>query len=260
MKHIALATSAALPHLTDDDQTLINPLAALGIRAQPAVWTDRESDWPAQDGVILRSCWDYHLKLDEFLKWISSLEAAGVRVWNHPQTLRWNSNKTYVRDLENKGIPIIPTFWPESEVSLKNKLLELGWQAAVVKPRVSATAYRTCLTSSENFGEGQSLLNDLIAGPGAMVQQFMESIRSQGEWSLICFAGRFSHAVIKTPKPGDFRVQHDFGGREHPADPPRFILEAASRAAAAVGPTPLYARVDGVEHDGRFLLMELELI
>ncbi len=260
MKTIALATSAAHPNLTEDDQSVIAPLQALGIQARPAVWDDLSFPWNDSDAVILRSCWDYHLKLPQFLDWIAALETAGVRVWNTPSIVRWNSNKTYLRDLERKDIPIIPTFWPEASVSLPGKLNELGWNAAVIKPRVSATAHRTCMTSINDVTEGQSLLNELVAGPGAMVQKFVENIRTQGEWSLIFFSGRFSHAVIKTPKPGDFRVQHDFGGTERPTIPPRPVLEAASRAVSAVDPIPLYARVDGVEHEGQFLLMELELI
>lgn len=260
MKSIALATSSTWPILTPDDRALMRPLAARGFQAQSAIWTDSTFDWQSCDAVILRSCWDYHLKLPKFLDWIASLEAAGVKVFNPPQTLRWNTNKTYLRDLENKGVPIIPTLWPDKTISLKNKLRDLGWRSAVVKPRVSATAYRTCLTSTQDVQEGQLLLDDIVTGPGAMVQKFVDGIRTHGEWSLIYFAGRFSHAILKTPKAGDFRVQHDFGGSERLATPPPFVLEAGARAMAAVQPTPLYARVDGVENDGRFLLMELELI
>jgi glutathione synthase/RimK-type ligase-like ATP-grasp enzyme len=93
-----------------------------------------------------------------------------------------------------------------------------------------------------------------------MVQQFIPGIRTRGEWSLSFFAGRFSHAVIKTPKAGDFRVQAEHGGSERRVPPPDFVLAAAKRALAALAEVPLYARVDGVENDGQFLLMELELI
>ena len=216
--------------------------------------------WTACDAVILRSCWDYHLRLPEFLEWIGWLENSGVRVWNPPSMIRWNSNKTYLRDLEGKGVAVIPTFWPETGVSLRDQLGELGWSKAVVKPRVSATAHRTMLISADDADQAQPLVEDLLRGPGVLVQQFMESIQTQGEWSLIFFAGEFSHAVVKTPKAGDFRVQHDFGGREQSAQPSPAVLEAATRVIRAVDDVPLYARVDGVESAGGFLLMELELI
>ena len=260
MTRLALATCDKFPNLAVDDQSLIQPLADRDIHAEPAVWTDSEFDWPSLDGVVIRSCWDYHFKVDRFRQWIASLEAAGVRVWNTPQTLIWNSNKTYLRDLEREGVAIVPTLWPEHGFQLKDRVREAGWQSVVVKPRVSATAYRTCVISAQGTNEGQKLLNELIGGPGAMVQQFIEGIRTKGEWSLIFFAGSFSHAVLKLPKAGDFRVQHDFGGTAHLAQAPRFVLQAAALAVAAVEPAPLYARVDGVEQDGEFLLMELELI
>jgi hypothetical protein len=104
------------------------------------------------------------------------------------------------------------------------------------------------------------MLDELLRGPGALVQKFMPEIVTVGEWSLVFFSGRYSHAVIKTPKSGDFRVQHDFGGEERAAEPPTRVLEDAVRVIEEIGSTPLYSRVDGVESGGRLHLMELELI
>src|SRR5262244_3898834 len=131
---LLLTTCESIPNLTDDDRELIPPLAERGIESQPAVWSDPNVNWSSADGVVIRSCWDYHLRLDEFLAWIAGLEKAGVRVWNAPSTLRWNCNKSYLRDLEQKGVAIVPTLWPETSFSLAGKLRELGWEKAVVKP------------------------------------------------------------------------------------------------------------------------------
>jgi len=102
-----------------------------------------------------------------------------------------------------------------------------------------------------------------MAGPGVMVQKFMDSVVSEGEWSLMFFGGKFSHAVLKTAKRGDFRVQNDFGGESRIADPPVHVLESAIRILQAAGGA-LYARVDGVidrvPAPNAFRLMELELI
>ena len=92
-----------------------------------------------------------------------------------------------------------------------------------------------------------------------MLQKFMDAIVTEGEWSLMFFGGTFSHAIVKRPKHGDFRVQNDFGGTALLADPPTQVLASATRALQAVDPT-LYARVDGIVDNNRFLLMELELI
>jgi len=261
MRRIALATSEEYPKLTSDDQVLLQPLADRGIHAEPAVWSDPAYDWASCDMVVIRSCWDYHLHISEFLRWIESLEARHVQVWNPPATIRWNADKTYLRELEAKGISIVPTLWfePGPIISLAEELQEAGWERAVIKPRVSATAHRTKLIKTDQVEEAQSLFDDLRSGPGVMVQKFMDAIVSEGEWSLMFFNGEFNHAVLKTPKAGDFRVQHDFGGKERVATPPAFVLQAAGRAVRAANET-IYARVDGVVGENQFFLMELELI
>lgn len=261
MRKIALATSEAYPALTPDDLLLLGPLAKRGIDAEPAVWSDPSYAWSSSAMVIIRSCWDYHLRIVEFLRWIERLEMLGVPVWNSPATIRWNSNKSYLKELEGKSISIVPTLWlePGPNISLADGLRRVGWQRAVVKPRVSATAHQTKLIQAEQAEEAQKLFDALRAGSGVMVQKFMEPILSEGEWSLMFFDGEFSHAVLKTPTAGDFRVQHDFGGHERLAQAPRFVIEAAEKAIRVAGNT-LYARVDGVIEEGVFRLMELELI
>jgi hypothetical protein len=245
MKRVALATSEKFASLTDDDLLLREPFQRVGISAEAAVWSNPDFLWTSCDAVIIRSCWDYHLRLPEFLDWIARFEQSGVRVWNSPAALRWNANKTYLRDLELKGIPIVPTLWPDGTMSLRDQLLELGWSQAVVKPRVSATAHQTRLISIHDAESAQPLFDELLRGPGVMVQRFMEAILTRGEWSLIFF---------------NFRVQHDFGGHEQSREPSPDVLQAATRVVRAMVDVPLYARVDGVESDGHFLLMELELI
>jgi hypothetical protein len=261
MPRIALATSSKYPDLTDDDRLLLRPLAERGIQGAAAVWDDPAVDWPSFDAVILRSCWDYHLKHEAFLRWIALLEQANISVWNSAPLVRWNANKSYLRDLEAKGIAIVPTFWPEAgdSIGLRERLHDLGWTKAVVKPRISATAHRTHLIPTDDADSVQDVFDELRGGPGVMVQKFMDSIVSEGEWSLIFFDGRFSHAVLKTPKAGDFRVQSDFGGIDQPGDSPAHVLQAATRIMQAIEPT-LYARIDAVVDDGQFRLMELELI
>jgi glutathione synthase/RimK-type ligase-like ATP-grasp enzyme len=258
---IALATSSKYPYLTEDDRLLLEPLSAHGLEAAPAVWDNPSYPWSTCIGVVIRSCWDYHLTPEKFLGWIASLEAEGVPIFNPASLLRWNTNKSYLRDLEARGVPIVPTHWPEPGAVeiLREKLRELAWDKAVVKPRISATADRTQLVGADDAASAQALFDELRSGPGAMVQKFMSNIAVEGEWSLIFFDSAFSHAVLKQPKPGDFRVQNDFGGTSRIADPPPLVLESATRAVQAVERT-LYARVDGVVEDARFLLMELELI
>ena len=261
MPRIALATSSKHPNLTEDERLLRAALADRGIQADPAVWNDPNRDWSPFAAVIIRCCWDYHLQPKEFLRWIEKLEFSNIPLFNPAALIRWNANKSYLWDLDSKGVLIVPTFWAEgnAHIDLRKKLQELGWDKAVVKPRISATAHRTQLVTIEDAAAAQPLFDDLRRGHGVMLQKFMESIAHEGEWSLIFFSGQFSHAIIKRPKPGDFRVQNDFGGTTKLADPPPHVLAGATRAVRAADPT-LYARVDGIVDEGQFRLMELELI
>ena len=258
---LALATSTKYSNLTEDDRRLLAPFEALGFEAEPAVWTDKAYPWTSCSAIVIRSCWDYHLVPEEFLAWIAKLETARIPLLNSAPLIRWNVDKSYLRDLDARGICIVPTVWAEdgAPIRLEDQLRELEWQKAVIKPRISATAHRTQLVTAEEASAAQNLFDHLRRGPGVMLQKFMNGIAREGEWSLIFFAGVFSHAVLKQPKPGDFRVQNDYGGTAHLAEPPPLALEGATRAVRAVDPT-VYARVDGVVEDGQFWLMELELI
>jgi len=261
MPRIALATSSKFPNLTADDRLLLQPLARRGIHAEPAIWDDAAQNWASYGAVILRSTWDYHLLPEHFLRWIDSLADMHVPLWNPHTRVRWNANKTYLRDLDARGVAIVPTIWPEAadRKSLRDKMGELSWTKAVIKPRISATAHRTQLVRLEDANSAQPLFDELRTGLGVMVQKFMHSILEDGEWSLIFFDRQFSHAVLKKPASGDFRVQNDFGGTDRLTDPPAHVLESAAAILRAVEPT-LYARVDGVVEEEQFLLMELELI
>jgi glutathione synthase/RimK-type ligase-like ATP-grasp enzyme len=262
MRRIGLATSQKYRNLTDDDRLLVQPLAKLGYLAEPAVWNDAAYPWSECDLIVIRSCWDYHLKPKEFLAWLATVERTGIPIFNRPALVRWNLDKIYLRDLQAKGVEIVPTMWPEDDqkhYSLKTSLTEAHWNMAVVKPRISATAYKTALVSIDDADGTQALVDELRTGPRVMVQKFMDSIVSGGEWSLMFFGGNFSHAVVKKARPGDFRVQNDFGGTSVAADPPAFVLDTAQRIISSIDVT-LYARVDGVVEGGRFFLMELEVI
>lgn len=256
---VALATYSKLPELNDDDRLLIQALAERGVDAVPAVWDSASVHWEDFQGVLVRSCWDYHLRLDEFLRWIARIEAA---VWNPAPVLRWNSHKRYLRDLAARNVPVVATRWLErgDAVDLAQLLQTAGWGEAVVKPAVSASAHGTWRTSLAAARADQPRLEQILQGGDVLVQAFMPEVRDAGEWSLLFFAGRFSHAVLKRPGAGDYRVQWEFGGSADACTPTRELIADAARALAAVPEAPLYARVDGVAREGRLVLMELELI
>ncbi|MBI5245764.1 MAG: hypothetical protein HY923_01175 [Elusimicrobia bacterium] len=258
---VALVTCASIRELTDDDRPLLGELAGLGIDAQPAVWDDPSKAWSGYDLVLIRSAWDYHLKPAAFASWLTRLEISGAVLWNPAAVLRANADKSYLKALEAAGVAVAPTLWVSagSSANLDALLDSRGWDEAVVKPVVSAGAYRT---SRVRRGDpaGQIALDEVLAHSGAMVQPYLPEIAAEGEWSFIFLGGEFSHAVLKTPRAGDFRVQEEHGGGTVRREPPPELL-AQAREAAIAGPGPwLYARVDGVRRGRELLVVELELI
>jgi hypothetical protein len=262
---VALATHAGLPALADDDRLLMAALGARNVDASPAVWTDHRVDWGRFSCVVVRSCWDYHLRPAAFHEWIDRLEREGVPIWNQPATIRWNADKRYLRDLAARGVPTVPTAWVEQgdAVSLHEVLRSHGWDRAVVKPAVSASAHETWTTDRASATRDDTRFRALTARTRTLVQPFVDSIVETGEWSLVFIDGAFSHAVLKRPRAGDFRVQEEHGGSAQVLDPDAKVIASARAvlaAAGAMGTGSLYARVDGcIVHDA-FVLMELELI
>lgn len=263
MRKIALATSQLYAELSQDDKHVLNKLLYWGVDVEPIVWDSKDAAWNQFDAVFIRSCWDYHLRNDEFFKWIDSLAGQGIAVFNSPDTMRWNSSKTYLKDLQEKDIAVVPTVWINSseDVDLQRIMADKEWESAVVKPVVSANAYETWVTQPEAAAQNQTRAEEMLNKHGGiLVQQFIENITRRGEWSFIFFDGVYSHSVIKKPQQGEFRVQENLGATVSGKKPPRHLIHQAQQIIEKVGHDCLYARVDAVEGKSKLLLMELELI
>ena len=264
MLKVALATYAKLPDLSEDDGLLREELRRRGVDARPVVWNDPGVAWAAFDRVVIRSAWDYHLFLPEFLVWLDLLEKQRIPLWNPAALVRVNASKLYLRDLASAGLRVAPTEWIErgSEVDLAGLLESRGWAEAVVKPAVSASAFRTWRVAAADFSRSASrdAFRRLAAEGDVLVQRFLPEVQSEGEWSFVFLGGEFSHAVLKQPAPGDFRVQEEFGGRVVAAAPAASALREARAFATQVRGPWAFARIDGVVVDGTLCLMEVELI
>jgi len=261
MKKITFATCEKYPDLTEDDRLVIEPLGRHGIEVNPLIW---DSEFmPNQAGiVVIRSCWDYHFKSQEFLRWIRQTERQGPALWNPARAVEWNLNKIYLQDLMQQGVATPETVWlkQNAQADLQTLLEEKGWRKAVVKPLISATAFRTWVTSPQAAGSEQIAFAQLLSDSGAIVQRFIDEVQTRGEWSFIFFGGKYSHAVLKKPKEGDFRVQEEYGGETKSVAPAAELIEQAQRIIELIPERLLFARVDAVELNGELCLMELELI
>lgn len=260
--HVQFATSADLPHLTEDDLLAARALEARGASVEPVVWTEPRHPEVVPDAVVIRSCWDYHLRPAGFRAWLDDLERAGTTIMNSPALVRWNLHKSYLPLLSEAGVPTVPTVLSATgdQRTLADILDAAGWTEAVVKPAVSLSAYQTWQLPRPDAAAQQERFARLRSTGDVLVQKYVREVTSSGEWSLIFFGTEFSHAVRKHPKPGDFRVQTEHGGSVAAETPPGQLIDDAARAIAALPELPVYSRVDGVVTDDTFAIMEVECI
>jgi len=262
MRKVAFVTYNDIPDLTVDDQLASDYLRRVGVDSHAVIWDSLNVRWEEFDLVILRSCWEYHLRTEEFRDWVARMEERNVPLWNPPRVIRWNMDKSYLRELAAEGVNIAPTLWldKDSDVNLNEILEENRWMEAVIKPTVSMSAYQTSFTSLSRAFSDEIAIHEILKRSGAIIQKFIPEVRTNGEWSFIFFGEQYSHAVLKRPKAGDFRVQSELGGRLDQVAPSPVLIAQAQRIVRHVKEPLLYARVDAVEADGELVLMELELI
>lgn len=241
-------------------ERLAAALAGAGITARPTPWTAHVTDaagladFPLVLPVI---AWGYHRDHARWVQACATWEAAGVRMLNPPSVLAWNSDKSYLARLADRGVAVPETIWTDgvAQADVDAAFDRLGTDILIVKPRVSGGAWKTLRLSRGDR------LADAPEGP-AMIQPYLPSIESEGETSLLFFGGALSHVVNKQPVAGDFRIQTQFGGRYVALpEPPAGALALAERTLAAIDEDLLYARIDMAQGpDGEWLLMEAELI
>lgn len=234
-------------------------LAGAGVGSRSEAWTDHvESGRALAEAplVLPLVAWGYHR---DHARWTAACAAwarDGVRMLNPPSVLSWNSDKSYLGRLADRGVPIPPTVWADAptQADVDAAFDRFGAEQLVVKPRVSGGAWKTLRLSRGD------VLTDAPDGP-ALIQPYLPSIETEGETSLLFFDRRFSHAVRKTPVPGDFRIQVQFGGHYQSVEPPPEALALAETVLAGIDEDLLYARIDMAHGpDGGWLLMEAELI
>lgn len=261
--NIAFVTYACLPELNEDDRIIASYLSERNIAVTPVSWDDAKVNWKDFDVVILRSMWDYFERPEEFNIWVEKMENLGCLVLNPLSVVRWNGNKRYFDTFSKRGfkLPSYHIYNQNHTGSLYSILETNGWSKAVVKPVISGGAYNTWVTDLSTAALHEERFHELLNTGELIVQNFIEDIITEGELSLIFFDKKFSHAIKKKPKAGDFRVQTQFGGSAVPVNPSEQVLAIATTLIESIEEPLLYGRVDGVvTTEGDFLLMELELI
>jgi glutathione synthase/RimK-type ligase-like ATP-grasp enzyme len=244
------------------DKLLFEPMKSFGWIAEEISWRNEKVDWKEYDAVIVRSTWDYQNDLSKFINVLEKINNS-THLENDIELMKWNMNKNYLFDLEQKGVKIVDTIWGKSfNPNLVHEYFDkLNTDEIIIKPNISANADNTFRLTKEKFSECFHKLKITFASREFMVQPFLKNIIYEGEYSLFYFGGKFSHSVLKKPKEKDFRVQEEHGGNIQPIKISSEIILIAENIIKKLSTIPLYGRVDLVRtNQNEFALMELELI
>lgn len=271
MKLCAVLSMDCLDDFEAYDHLIEPHLLTLGWQVEVVSWRADNVDWDKYEAVIIRTPWDYQEDAPAFLQVLEHIEQSSAHLENSIGIVRWNIDKIYLQALEKRGVKLVPTLWRDSlqtnerisEQDLTHYFDHFFQEQIVLKPRISANADNTFWLTKQNAKQSLAEMNNAFAERDFMIQPFMEHILSEGEFSLFYFNGEYSHAILKTPKDNDFRVQEEHGGRLTTIEPETSLVEHADHCMKAISQlhqTPLYARVDFVRHHNGFALMEAELI
>jgi len=254
---VTLVSCLTLPEPDPDAEPLARALAAAGLDSCVQAWDDPEADWSVAPVTFFRSSWNYPLHYRAFLCWAEEV-ASATALWNPLAVVRWNSHKSYLLDLEERGVAVAPTELLRRGASarLAEVMAGRGWDSVVVKPAVSAASFETMRVEDRGSSAGEQHLRRLVAERDVLVQEFLPSVEGYGERALVWVDGELTHAVRKSSR---------FRGEEESVTGPVEISTDEARLAhlamASVRGSVRYGRVDVAPGpSGAPVVMELELI
>ncbi|CAM1347947.1 ATP-grasp domain-containing protein [Tenacibaculum crassostreae] len=251
-----------IQNVLDEDNYVKEALGKQDLMVLRLSWDDASFDWNTTKYVLFRTTWDYFDRFDEFSVWLEKVSKQTILL-NSEKIIRWNIDKHYLLDLQENGVHICESFFVEkgNSKSLKELAKEFNLTNFVLKPCVSGAARHTYKITLETIDNHEAVFSELIANEAMILQPFQYKIVEKGEISLMVMNGKFTHAVLKIAKEGDFRVQDDFGGSVHSYTPTQAEINFAENAVKACVEMPMYARVDVfTDNNGKLAIAELELI
>ena len=246
----------------DEDGLLKTALENKGLKVCKKDWADTEFDWTSTKYAIFRTTWDYFERFDEFFIWLENTKKKTTFI-NSSEIINWNIDKHYLQDLAKNKVNIAPTLFVEKgdTITLAQLFEQTEWKEAVLKPAISGSARHTYRIHPNNCSEFETVFQKLIENECMLFQEFLNNITTQGEISLILIGGKYTHAVRKIAKKGDFRVQDEHGGRVEKYTPIQEEITFSENCLSASPFKPIYARVDMVyDNNNELSLSELELI
>lgn len=245
-----------------EDNLLKEALEKLGLKVSRKSWDDPNFDWSSTSFAIFRTTWDYFDRYPEFSVWLDHVSKL-TTLLNSEKLIRWNIDKHYMKDLQNEGVHICETYFIEQgeSASLSELVNRHHLTDFVIKPCISGGSRHTYKIHRENRHEYEELFSKLISEEAMMLQPFQQNIVDRGEISIMVMNGKYTHAILKVAKEGDFRVQDDFGGSVYDYTPSPEEIKYAENAVKSCIEMPIYARVDVfLDNQNKLALAELELI
>lgn len=270
MKRCAILSMDSLEDFEAYDHLIEPHLLARGWQTSTVSWRKKNVDWSQYDVVLIRTPWDYQEDAEAFLAVLTEIELSTARLENSFEMVKWNIDKIYLQQLEQQGVPLVPTIWQArlgnntiNQAQLDDWFCKTGADQIVLKPRISANSDNTHWLKKKNNNIDFDQLNTAFCDRDFMVQPFVSAVTEEGEYSLFYFNGEYSHAILKTPKEEDFRVQEEHGGRLKLITPEAKLITSAEQCMLGIKQThemPLYARLDLIRFNDEFVLMEAEMI
>jgi len=251
-----------IQNILDEDRLVTEALQKRGLTVTRTHWDHPNYDWTKTRYAVFRATWDYFDRFQEFSQWLSTVHTK-TNLINPLSLVKWNMDKHYLHDLQHRGITIPPTLFvePGETRSLSDLVKSTGWKDCILKPAVSGAARHTYKLNASNLNSHEEIFRNLISVESMLVQEFQHQVTSKGEVAFMLFGGKYSHAVLKKAKPGDFRVQDDFGGTVHEYTPSQPEINFAEHVVSTCRPMPVYARVDMIwDNQNAYCVSELELI
>ena len=254
---VVLATCRAWPELSSSDRCLAEALERRGLHVESAPWNGPFERFGGAAAVVIRATWDYHQALDDYRAWLDRLDA--TRAFNPPALVQWNLEKRYLTELGARGAPVPRSAIVEADAALVASALErMALAEAVIKPTVGASGVGVERLWRGREAEALARLRAVTSSRRLLVQEFISEVAA-GEIAGVFLGGVFSHGLRRVPAAGEFRVNSQYGGRMEAARLDEATIRAMTHVLSLLPSESLYARIDGVQREGRFVLMEVEV-
>lgn len=262
---VALVTCREALGIDYDMPLLLEAVRATGVAVDEVCWDDESIDWSTYNHIVIRSTWDYHRRYDEFMHWVRTVSAVST-ISNSVDVITWNTDKHYLAEVAEMGLPVVPTVFVEPGhdgwLDQVRELLTKG--DVVVKPAISAGSNDT--ERHSNIDVAQQHISELLSAQrSVMLQPYLADVDVESETGLVFIDGKFSHAFAKGAllaqeknMSGGLYAEEEIGIRQPTAEQ-LLIGERAVKWLSSCFGKLLYARVDLLPTADGPVIIELEL-